>query len=279
MGLTAAGFVEVAERVWVGRYEPCTVNVVVVDGDAGRVVVDTRGTADEGHELARDLDRLGPRDVVAVVNTHAHVDHAYGNVAFPGVQVWGHRRVAEILSDEEGMAARLEELCTWYPDPAGLRATPLVPPDVLVDRERTLDLGDRRLVLRFLGRGHTDHDTVVDLPDDDLVLAGDLVEEAGPPVFGDAHPFAWPGTLGTLLGLGRSTLVPGHGDAVDPAFVRGQHDELAALASLLGAAVVGELAREDVLAGSPFDADTTETALARAPHDPDAPSTGTRRRW
>ncbi len=105
MALTAAGFVEVADRVWVGRYEPCAVNVTVVDGEAGRVVVDTRGTAEEGRELARDLARLGARDVVAVLNTHAHFDHTFGNVAFPGVAIWGHRRVAELLGDDEAMAS------------------------------------------------------------------------------------------------------------------------------------------------------------------------------
>lgn len=215
MGLTAAGFVEVADRVWVGRYEPCTVNVTVVDGDAGRVVVDTRGTAEEGRELARDLARLGRRDVVAVVNTHAHFDHTFGNVAFEGAAVWAHVRVAELLGDADHMAAHVAELATWYPDPQGLAATPLVAPDRTFTEVATVDLGDRRLVLRFLGRGHTDHDVVVDLPDDDLVLAGDLVEEAGPPVFGDASPFAWPGTVGALLGLGRRVVVPGHGDVVD----------------------------------------------------------------
>ncbi len=154
-----------------------------------------------------------------------------------------------------------------------------MPPTRTFEHEATLDLGDRRLVLRFLGRGHTDHDTVVDLPDDDLVLAGDLVEEAGPPVFGDAHPFAWPSTIGVLLGLGRRTVVPGHGTAVDAAFVRDQHDDLAGLAQVLAAGLTGAMAREEVLSSSPFDPDTTAVALSRAPHDPDAPSASTRRRW
>lgn len=279
MPLTTAGFVEVADRVWVGRYDPCAVNVVVVDGEEGRVVVDTRGTAAEGRELARDLDRLGPRQVVAVVNTHAHFDHTFGNVAFEGTPTWGHVRVAELLGDADRMAARVAELATWYPDPDGLLATPLVVPDRTFEQTAALDLGDRRLALRFLGRGHTDHDVVVDLPDDDLVLAGDLVEEAGPPVFGDAHPFAWPGTLRLLQGLGRARVVPGHGAPVDAAFVADQHDDLAALASLLGAHAAGAMSLEDVVAGSPFDADTTRTAVARVPHDPDAPQAGARRRW
>lgn len=279
MALTAAGFVEVADRVWVGRYDPCDVNVVVVDGQTGRVVVDTRGTAEEGRELARDLDRLAVRDVVAVVNTHAHFDHVFGNVAFPGVEVWGHRRVAELLADDVAMAERVEALSSWYPDADGLRSTPRVPPTRTFEDTTTLDLGDRRLVLRFLGRGHTDHDTVVEVPDVDLVLAGDLVEESGPPQFGDAHPFAWPATVAALVGLGHTTVVPGHGAPVDPAFVRTQHDELAALASLLAAYVVGDAFAADVVAGSPFPEEVTRAAVDRAAHDPDAPATGTRRRW
>ena len=72
---------------------------------------------------------------------------------------------------------------------------------------------------------------------------------------------------------------PGHGTAVDAAFVRDQHDDLAGLAQVLAAGLTGAMAREEVLSSSPFDPDTTAVALSRAPHDPDAPSAGTRRRW
>ena len=60
-----------------------------------------------------------------------------------------------------------------------------------------------------------------------MVLAGDLVEEGAPPQFKDAHPLDWPATLDALLaGTTADTVVPGHGDVVDRAFVRAQRDLL-----------------------------------------------------
>ena len=51
-------FREVGDRVWVARYEAYDVNVTVVEGDAGLLVVDTRGSNKQGREAIADLRRL-----------------------------------------------------------------------------------------------------------------------------------------------------------------------------------------------------------------------------
>ena len=48
-----------------------------------------------------------------------------------------------------------------------------------------LDLGDRVVELIHPGRGHTAGDLVVRVPDADVMVAGDLVEESDPPFIGD----------------------------------------------------------------------------------------------
>ena len=133
-------------------------------------------------------------------------------------------------------AADRERVATLYdrddqPDVAEqLRQTPLVVPDRLVAESEVLDVGGRRVELRHLGRGHTDHDLVVVVPDAGVVLAGDLVEEGAPTQFKDAHPLDWPATLDALLaGTTADTVVPGHGDVVDRHFVRAQRAVLAEL--------------------------------------------------
>ncbi len=116
---------------------------------------------------------------------------------------------------------------------ADLLASPIDPPDRTFVREATVDLGDRRVDLRFMGRGHTDHDVVALVPGADVLFAGDLVEQGAPPSFGDAYPLDWPATLGQLLDLAaEGRVVPGQGEVVDRDFVAAQLGEIAFLAEL-----------------------------------------------
>jgi glyoxylase-like metal-dependent hydrolase (beta-lactamase superfamily II) len=111
-----------------------------------------------------------------------------------------------------------------------VRAVPLDPPDRLVPRAATLDLGGRHVELRHLGRGHTDNDLVVQVPGSSVLFAGDLVEQGAPPTFEDSFPLEWPATLGHLVDLAEGAVVPGHGDVVDRDFVAGQLADIAAIA-------------------------------------------------
>src|SRR5688500_9652579 len=75
-------FTEVADRVWVARYEWFDVNVSLVGGDRGLLAVDTHASATAAREVLDDVRRLGAGAVVGVVNTHEHFDHTFGNGAF-----------------------------------------------------------------------------------------------------------------------------------------------------------------------------------------------------
>ena len=96
------GFVEIGDRCWVARFESFDVNVGVVAGDRGLLVVDTRASEVEGRVALDFVRRLGLGDVVAVVNTHQHFDHTFGNVvfteAYDGLPVIAHDAAAEALA-------------------------------------------------------------------------------------------------------------------------------------------------------------------------------------
>jgi hypothetical protein len=80
--------------------------------------------------------------------------------------------------------------------------TELVLPDHLFSSSRSLDLGDRLVELVFPGRGHTDGDVVVRIPDVDVVLGGDLIEESAKPWIGlDSWPLEWHASLDVVLSL------------------------------------------------------------------------------
>ena len=107
---------------------------------------------------------------------------------------------------------------------------------------------------RYLGRGHTDNDIVVTIPDADVLCAGDLLENGAPPWFGDGYPMDWPATAEALLELGeRTVVVPGHGDAGD-AGVRGvaRSREIRAIADAGAARPAGELDLDAAVAAAPY---------------------------
>src|SRR5690242_16157719 len=210
-------FVEVADRVWVARYEWADANVTAIGSDRGLVVVDTHGSTAAGRTVVDDLRRLGAGSVAAVVNTHWHWDHAFGNAAFreqdPHVPIHAHEDAARMLAEQgEYMKDRFAE--SDDPHAEEVAATELVIPDHTFSSTRSLDLGDRLVELVFPGRGHTDGDLVVRVPDVDVVLGGDLVEESAKPWIGlDSFPLDWHGSLDVVLSLvtEQTQVVPGHG--------------------------------------------------------------------
>lgn len=262
-----ARWIEVADRVLVRRYAELDLSVGLVIGDQQALVIDTRGDHAQGAELSNAVRQVTDLHCHVAI-THAHFDHCFGTSAFLPAPVWAHRRCVECLT--RTAAAQRDEWVAHYRSAGkvdtarALAATDPVLPDHLMEEQVELDLGNRSATLLHLGRGHTDHDMVVAVPDAGVVFAGDLVEQGAPPDFGDAHPAEWPSTVDSLLRLNAGLVVPGHGEPVDRDFVRTQRDELSTIAELCHAVRNSGLTISDAVQQSPYPAEPTTTALARA---------------
>ena len=66
----------------------------------------------------------------------------------------------------------------------------------------------------FFGRGHTGGDAVVFLPEEKILITGDLLS-TGISYLGDAYPEEWVRTLEKLKKLDFETILPGHGDPIE----------------------------------------------------------------
>lgn len=271
----SSDFLEVADRVFVRRYAFFDQSIGVVIGRAGVLALDTRTTPGQAEELLRDIRSLTPAPIAAVVNSHHHYDHTFGNAVFLPAPIWGHERCAATLRAEgEEMRRRvMDSLPELADEVAGVV---IAPPDRTFDEIVEVDLGDRLVELRYLGRGHTDNDIVALVPDAGVLFAGDLLENDAPPSFGDAYPIAWAETVGErLLPLVRDVVVPGHGRPGGRDFAERSAGELGLLARLIRSSLSGVIGLDEVLATSPFPADETRTALERGhaelenpPHHP-----------
>ena len=230
-----SGFVEVADRCWLARWEFLDVNVGVVGGDRGLLVVDTHASEVAARRVVDQVRRLGVGEVVAVVNTHKHFDHVFGNVVFleeygdggtdrgtdggtdtGTLPIYAHDSVpADLAAHAPALQAEARDDDS-RPDHADVAATRVVPPNETFSSARAVDLGDRLVELVHPGRGHTAGDVVVRVSDADVVFAGDLVEESAlrsglllaPQGLGAMLVMPLAGRLTDRVGVGR-VVIPG----------------------------------------------------------------------
>lgn len=222
-------------------------NTVVLDAKGGVIVIDTgrhRAHADEVATVARS--RGG---VLAIVNTHWHLDHISGNIplreAFPAAEIYSHApALAEALS---GFLARgVESSRKMLADPAtppdlaedlrGDLATveqgARLHPTVSVTGARKLVVGGRELDVR-VAQAVTAGDLWLYDGRAKLVIAGDLVTLPAP-FLDTACPGAWRAELDRILVLPFEHLAPGHGRMLARAEVELYRDAFGALLDCAG---------------------------------------------
>ena len=180
-------------------------NVVAIATRKGLVLIDTGACPFIAGELKRELEKqLGRTDWAYVLNTHVH-DHTGGNALFKDVPIIAHenavedtKRIAEFLASEEKKAPSLralrgqlekvqEQLDSGAGDGENLRGQlafwqgiesdivkgfEVIGPSVTFTDELTLDMGDVTIRAAYLGRGHSQSDIAVYVPEEKLLVAG-----------------------------------------------------------------------------------------------------------
>jgi glyoxylase-like metal-dependent hydrolase (beta-lactamase superfamily II) len=242
---------EIGDRIFVRRYAFYDQNIGVILGDGAALVIDTRSTYPQAREILTDLRQLTRDPVEVVVDTHGHFDHAFGNAAFRPATIWGHVGCGPFMARTGD--ARRPELMAGLPEMAeDLREVVIDAPDRSFQDRAIVEVGGRAVELRFLGRGHTDHDIVVIVPGARVLFGGDLIENGAVPSFGDSYPIDWPATVDRLVPLVDGLAVPGHGDPGGRAWVREQASALQAVAGLAQRVHAGELTLDEAVGQTPY---------------------------
>lgn len=201
-------------------------NAGFIVGSNGVAVVDTFVGVEPARELLAEIRKVTNLPVRYVINTHYHLDHTGGNAVFAeaGATIIAHRNVRTWL--------RSENLKFFGPTPNPedkARIEALMLPDMVYSDAIDLYLGTRLVQVRYMP-GHTGGDSVIFVPDADVVFAGDLVWQHHLPNLVDASTQPWIQTLDKLLAEHPSaTFVSGHGDLATGADVRDFRDYLSTL--------------------------------------------------
>ncbi len=190
-------------------------NVGCLVGTDAILAIEARATplmAQRWIDVVRTITDLPFGDLVL---THYHAVRVLGAAAFGARRIIATRQTAELIEERgaEDWASEHGRMPRLF---AGAETIPgLTRPTHTFETELTLDLGNRRVELRFLGRGHTSGDLVVWLPEERICFAGDLVEARAAPYMGDAHIGDWRGaTLDAVDALGAEQMVGGRGPVV-----------------------------------------------------------------
>jgi glyoxylase-like metal-dependent hydrolase (beta-lactamase superfamily II) len=190
-------------------------NVGAIVGPEFVVAVDARSTPSHARIWLDELRRLTDLPVRYLVLTHYHAVRTLGAAAFEAEVVVSHENTRRWIAErgDADFESELRRFPRLFRDVQGVPG--LTVPDLTFSEGMSIHLGEREVRLRWLGRGHTEGDAVVWLPDERVLFAGDLVEAGAAPYMGDAFVGDWAGaTLDALEELGAETIVPGRGPAV-----------------------------------------------------------------
>jgi cyclase len=222
-------------------------NTGVVTGRSGELVmVDTTSTEARNRALLAAVAGIGSGAPRALVNTHHHGDHTFGNWLVPdGTPIIGHALCREDVLAAGLLAAHV----LTGPDYGHVEVRP---PDVTFTGAMTLHLGDREVELIHVGPAHTRSDVVVWLPAERVLFAGDIAFAGGQPFLAEGSVAGYPAALSRVRELQPEVLVPGHGPVCRGAEVGRLLDDLGEYAAFVDA-----VARDGHAAGrSPLEVAT-----------------------
>jgi glyoxylase-like metal-dependent hydrolase (beta-lactamase superfamily II) len=197
-------------------------NVGFVVGEEAVLVVDTgMGIANAKRVLERARELADGRPLFLTL-THFHPEHGFGAQVF--------RDAATIVYNEsqrEELNAKFGEFVEMFsgfsPEIADILSDVELtePHETYADRHR-IDLGGVGVELESVGPAHTLGDQLVWLPEQQVLFAGDLVENRFFPILpdADAHGSEWIDLLERLERMEPATVVPGHGAVGDVGLVR-----------------------------------------------------------
>ena len=221
-------------------------NTTVIIGSRQVFVVDSAYLPSVTHDDIAQIKQWTGKPVSFLLNTHFHNDHNLGNAlyleAFPALTIIAHAETKKSMdlfgpgsaNREERTDIRLKKMLDDGKGPGGkpltaeekayvqevldsrrpwieeIRKFHYQGPTLTFEHDFSVDLGDREVQVKFLGRGNTAGDAVAYLPKEKIVIAGDLIGYPIP-LANDGYPSEWIQTLQNLGQLDAETIVPGHG--------------------------------------------------------------------
>lgn len=186
-------------------------NAGIVIGRDGVLVVDTLISAREGERFLADIRKITKKPIKYVVNTHTHLDHAFGNCVFAelGAIIISHSADQKLLAKVG--ADTLKNAGNFGLKPEDMAGTGIVLPSLYFSDRLTIDLGGETVELIRVAPSHTEGSLVVYLPRQKTLFTGDILFTDFHPYLADGDLSGWGKTIDSLLTMDVERIIPGHG--------------------------------------------------------------------
>ena len=219
-------------------------NSGIIVGPDGVTVIDAQATPIMARDVQARIATVTDKPVTRIVLSHYHAVRVLGASGYPAHSIIASD-VCRAMIEERGQQDMDSEIGRFPRLFRGKESIPgLTWPTQTFHDRMTLWLGEREAQIIHIGRAHTAGDTVVWLPREKVLFAGDTVEFGATPYCGDAHFTDWPATIARLRALGAEQMVPGRGRALrNAAEVREALDGTEAFTSTLFAIVKAAVAK------------------------------------
>lgn len=186
-------------------------NAGIIIGKDFLVAVDSLMSAQEARRFIKDIRKISKKPVKFLINTHYHLDHSLGNSEFAklgAVIIAQENDKANMQKAGEGMLQFAKQMGLSDQD---LQGTKLSYPTLTFKERVTLDLGNNKIEILYLGPGHTSGSVLVYVPQEKVLFAGDTLFTAFHPFLGEANIEGWVKVLDGVMAMEVARIIPGHG--------------------------------------------------------------------
>jgi glyoxylase-like metal-dependent hydrolase (beta-lactamase superfamily II) len=195
---------------------PLVPNVGYIVGDRAVLVIDTGLGAPNGAAVYEVAKKLAGTKALYLATTHVHPEHDLGAQSFPATT-----KLIRSTDQVKDIAESGLQLAKVFAGRSAINAELLKgadfrTADITFDRDYDLDLGGVQAKLTAMGPNHTVGDTIIWIPTERVLFAGDLAMRAQP-AFASPHSSLrqWLASLDKLEALKPAIIVPSHGPTGD----------------------------------------------------------------
>jgi glyoxylase-like metal-dependent hydrolase (beta-lactamase superfamily II) len=206
-------FSEVGKGLWAFTAEGDP-NSGVIIGDESVMIVEAQATPRLAQKVIERVHSVTDKPISHVVLTHYHAVRVLGASAFNAPQVIMGEKARAMVAERgaEDWASEFQRFPRLF---EGHESIPgLTWPTATFNDRMTVYLGKRRVDLMHVGRAHTAGDIVINVPDQNVMFTGDIVEAHSACYCGDGHFKDWGKALDNVKAFSLDAIAPGRGDAV-----------------------------------------------------------------